>query len=161
MNWNNFWGTIWFLFIVVVLLVGLVFVERRKQQEQHQRYPNYYGSSTTQNNMSENTTLVPKTLNNTNEATAKANVPDIAVTGFGNSFAVICKASSQAQGWMKSTKGYDTGTGVIVQVTTQQKNPDGTYAIAEALTFVPGVKLVPDERGDGKGLKLVIRYVGE
>ena len=29
-------------------------------------------------------------------------------------------------------------------LTTQQRNPDGSYAVAEALTFVPGVRLAPD-----------------
>ena len=33
---------------------------------------------------------------------------------------------------------------VLVQVTTQQRNPDGSYAIAEALTYVPGVMVVGD-----------------
>ena len=28
-----------------------------------------------------------------------------------------------------------------MQVTTQQKNPDGSYAVAEALTYVPGVHI--------------------
>jgi len=32
----------------------------------------------------------------------------------------------------------------VVQVTTQQKNPDGSYAIAEALTYVPGVLIIAD-----------------
>jgi len=33
----------------------------------------------------------------------------------------------------------EVGEGCVVQVTTQQKNPDGSYSIAEALTFVPNV----------------------
>lgn len=35
----------------------------------------------------------------------------------------------------------DVEGGCIVQVTTQQTNPDGSYAVAEALTYVPGVHL--------------------
>ncbi len=42
---------------------------------------------------------------------------------------------------MKSTKAMFTGTGCVVQVTTQQRNPDGSYSLAEALTYVPGVKM--------------------
>ena len=34
-----------------------------------------------------------------------------------------------------------TPTGCVVQVTTQQTNPDGSYAVAEALTFIPGVTI--------------------
>jgi hypothetical protein len=37
----------------------------------------------------------------------------------------------------------------IVQVKTQQKNPDGSYAVAEALTFVPGVWIIEEKNADG------------
>jgi hypothetical protein len=72
---------------------------------------------------------------------AKDNISDLKVYGDGDTFALLCKASSQDQGWMKSTKVCNVGSGCIVQVTTQQKNPDGSYAIAEALTYVPNVHL--------------------
>lgn len=75
---------------------------------------------------------------------AKANISDLVVYGDGDTFALLCKASSQEQGWMKSTKVCNVFGGCIVQVTTQQKNPDGSYAVAEALTFVPGVHLDKD-----------------
>ena len=42
---------------------------------------------------------------------------------------------------MKSTKVCNVDNGCIVQVTTQQRNPDGSYAVAEALTFVPGINM--------------------
>ena len=43
---------------------------------------------------------------------------------------------------MKSTKAMEIPeVGCVVQVTTQQRNPDGSYAVAEALTFVPGVEV--------------------
>ena len=88
-----------------------------------------------------------KTLQNTDFADAQKNVPDIAKFGDPNSFRLISKASSEAEGWMKSTKAMQIdGVGCVVQVTTQQRNPDGSYAIAEALTFVPGV--VVDGDGD-------------
>ncbi|HEY5563856.1 MAG TPA: hypothetical protein VIK72_19240 [Clostridiaceae bacterium] len=72
---------------------------------------------------------------------AKANISDLVVYGDGDTFALLCKASSKEQGWLKSTKICNTQTGCIVQVTTQQKNPDGSYVIAEALTFVPGTHI--------------------
>jgi len=72
---------------------------------------------------------------------AKANISDLQVYGDGDTFALLCKASSQSQGWMKSTKVCNVEGGCIVQVTTQQKNPDGSYSIAEALTYVPAVQL--------------------
>lgn len=72
---------------------------------------------------------------------AKANISDLQVSGDGDTFALLCKASSQSQGWMKSTKVCNVEDGCIVQVTTQQKNPDGSYAVAEALSYVPGMHL--------------------
>lgn len=81
-----------------------------------------------------------KTLHNSDVSSARRNVPDLQVVGNGDSFKLLCKASSQEEGWMKSTKAMEIhGEGCLVQVTTQQRNPDGSYALAEALAFVPGV----------------------
>jgi hypothetical protein len=82
-----------------------------------------------------------KDLGITEVREAKANISDLQVFGDGDTFTLLCKASSQSQGWMKSTKVCNVEGGCIVQVTTQQKNPDGSYAVAEALTFVPGMKI--------------------
>lgn len=72
---------------------------------------------------------------------AKDNISDLVVYGDGDTFRLLCKASSQEQGWMKLTKVCNVPYGCIVQVTTQQKNPDGSYSVAEALTYVPGVMI--------------------
>jgi hypothetical protein len=87
---------------------------------------------------------------------AKANIADLVVYGDGDTFALLCKASSQEQGWMKSTKVCNLPNGCIVQVTTQQKNPDGSYSVAEALTFVPDVNM--DKSSEPRKL---IRIKGE
>jgi len=89
-----------------------------------------------------------KTLGNTDVNGARKNVKDIVVFGNGDLFKLLAKASSEAEGWMKSTKAMATAKGCAVQVTTQQRNPDGTYSIAEALTFVPGVFIDEDEHGN-------------
>jgi hypothetical protein len=34
--------------------------------------------------------------------------------------------------------------GVVLQVTTQQRNPDVSYSLAEAITFVPGTWIIED-----------------
>jgi len=88
-----------------------------------------------------------KTLHNSDISGARKNVRDIAVVGNGDLFQLLAKASSEAEGWMKSTKAMDTGIGCLVQVTTQQRNPDGSYSIAEALTFVPDVVVIEDTNG--------------
>jgi len=93
-----------------------------------------------------------KTLHNSDLSGARKNVKDIQVVGNGDLFQLLCKASSEAEGWMKSTKAMNVQTGCVVQVTTQQQNPDGSYSVAEALTFVPGVTIANDNNG---GRKLV------
>ena len=77
----------------------------------------------------------------------KAKVSDVQVIGNGNLFQLLSKASSKEQGWMKSCKAMEVPGGCVVQVTTQQGSN-----VAEALTYVPGVKVGPDENG---GRKLV------
>jgi len=90
-------------------------------------------------------------MHNTDVSGARENVKDIQVFGNGDTFKLLCKASSEAEGWMKSTKAMQIpdGVGCLVQVTTQQRNPDGSYAVAEALTFVPGVIIVQDFKNGG------------
>jgi len=92
-----------------------------------------------------------KTLQNSDISGARKNVPDIKVIGNGDMFRLLCKAYSESEGWMKSTKAMEVPGGCVVQVTTQQKNPDGSYAVAEALAFVPGVKII-DDVNDGRKL---------
>lgn len=96
-----------------------------------------------------------KTLTNTTAKGAKTQVKDIEFWGDGDLFKLISKASSQKEGWMKSTKAMQIGCGqgCVVQVTTQQRNPDGSYSVAEALTFVPGVVIYTKTGEDGKAIK--------
>jgi len=92
-----------------------------------------------------------KTLHNSDVSGARKNVKDIKVVGNGDMFRLLCKASSENEGWMKSTKAMEVSGGCVVQVTTQQRNEDGSYAVAEAITFVPCVKLA-DDVDDGRKL---------
>jgi len=88
-----------------------------------------------------------KTLNNSDVKGARKQVVDLEVFGDGDMFKLLSKASSNAERWMKSTKAMEIpGVGCVVQVTTQQGDN-----VAEALTFVPGVKIV----SEGVGRKLV------
>jgi len=97
-----------------------------------------------------------KTLGNTDVNGARKNVKDIVVFGNGDLFKLLAKASSEKEGWMKSTKAMAVTGGCLVQVTTQQRNPDGSYAVAEALSYVPGVGIGTDEDGNPK-----LRKIGE
>ncbi len=95
--------------------------------------------------------MTDKSLDIVDVNDAQTKVSDIKVVGNGDAFQLLCKASSQSQGWMKSTKAmYIKGIGCVVQSSTQQGDN-----VAEALTFVPGVKIVDDING---GRKLVGEY---
>ena len=84
-----------------------------------------------------------KSLSIKNIKEAEEVINDIEVFGNGDLFQLISKASSKSQGWMKSTKAMQLPHGVLVQVTTQQWDN-----VAEALTFVPGVKIKEDSNGN-------------
>lgn len=90
-----------------------------------------------------------KSLHNTDANGTKKNVSDVVFFGNGDLFVLMAKASSESQGWMKSTKACELPGGCLVQVTTQQRNPDGSYAVAEALTYVPGVSITTVVEDDG------------
>ena len=96
-----------------------------------------------------------KTLINRTGNGVQKNVPDVEFFGNPDGFQLICKAASQEEGWMKSTKAMEIpGAGCLVQVTTQQLNPDGNgYALAEALTFVPNCHILSQCKmsGDSDG----------
>ena len=97
--------------------------------------------------------MTDKTLHNSDISGTRKNVPDVQVVGNGDMFQLLCKASSQKEGWMKSTKAMEIpSVGCVVQVTTQQRNHDGTNAVAEALVFVPGARIAGDANN---GRKLV------
>ncbi len=93
-----------------------------------------------------------KTFCNSDINGTKKNVPDVKVFGDGDMFKLLCKASSDKEGWMKSTKAMEIdGVGCVIQVTTQQENPsDGSYSVAEAVTFVAGVQIKEELTTDGQ-----------
>jgi len=89
--------------------------------------------------------LETKTLGNTTASQAKDNVKDIIFWGDGDTFKLISKASSKAEGWMKSSKAMEIeGLGCVVQVTTQQGDN-----VAEAVTFVPNAVIVETTDANG------------
>jgi hypothetical protein len=93
-----------------------------------------------------------KTLHNSEASVARKNVKDIVSIGNTDNFKLLFKASSENEGWMKSTKAMDVGHGCVVQTTTQQRNIDGNYVVSDAVCYVPGVTIVDDEN---LGCKLV------
>jgi len=98
-----------------------------------------------------------KTLGCTSSREAKKIISDIVVWGDPDMFKLICKASSFREGWMKSTKAMEVGFGVVVQVTTQQRNHDGSYSVAEALTTVDNSQIHESKDENGK---IIGRWIG-
>lgn len=88
--------------------------------------------------------MAKKTINNTDVKGTKKQVPDVEIFGNGDMFKLLSKASSKKEKWMKSTKAMEVDGGCVVQVTTQQDSN-----IAEALCFVPGVKIQEEFNADG------------
>jgi hypothetical protein len=87
-----------------------------------------------------------KTLNVTSSEDLQEKVNDVEVVGNPDLWQLLCKASSQSQGWMKSCKAMQLISGCLVQVTTQQWD-----SVAEAITFVPGAK-IEDDINNGRKL---------
>lgn len=98
--------------------------------------------------------MTVKTLDNSTTDTAVDQVKDLKTWGNPDMWKLICKASSKSEGWMKSTKAMEIrDVGCLVQVTTQQTyelhDTEGSmgkaHAVAEAITFVPRVRIVEGE----------------
>ena len=83
-------------------------------------------------------------LKNTTNEDTKKNIDDAFIFG-DDCWKLITKFSSESRGTMKSTKAMQCGDAVVVQVTTQQRNQDGSYSLAEALTTVYNAKIVEHE----------------
>ena len=89
-----------------------------------------------------------KAMDNTCMGDVRKNTPSLEVFGDGDLWQLLVKVSSATMnGWMKSTKALEIpNVGCLVQVTTQYMDN-----VAEALTFVPGVRV----EGEGENRKIV------
>jgi hypothetical protein len=92
-----------------------------------------------------------KTLDNRCVSDAKKATSDIKTFGNGDMWKLLGKASSESEGWMKSTKAMPAGSGVLVQVSTQQGEN-----VAEALAFVPHAALQRLGEQDGRPLFTIV-----
>ena len=90
----------------------------------------------------------PKMITNVEEWSEKEQNDEI--YGNPNHFVVLFKVVSS--NLKKSTKAMQLDNGCIIQVTTERRSPDGAWSVAEAVSFVPGAKIVQDnpENIDGK-----------
>ena len=95
-----------------------------------------------------------KDLNISEVRGAKATIKDLVIHGDGDTFALLCKANSQEQGWMKTTKVCNLANGCLVQCETQQRNPDGSYSLSMAVQFVPDVNM--DKQSKPRKLSMIM-----
>jgi hypothetical protein len=72
------------------------------------------------------------------------------IYGKPDRFQLLFKAKGLT--WKKSTKAMETPGGCVVQVSSEQMNPDGSWSIAEALTYVPDVAILLEDGENGKCL---------
>ena len=94
-----------------------------------------------------------KTLGNTTASQAKDNVKDLQIWGNSDMWKLICKAWSEDEEWMKSTKAMEIpGVGCLVQVTTQNEELP-----SESVVFVSGIRIeeTKDEEGNVTARQLV------
>lgn len=74
----------------------------------------------------------------------------VATFGDPDRFQLLFKANGKT--WEKSTKAMELPGGCLVQVSTDELNPDGSRSVGEALTFVPGVRVVDEIGKSGRYL---------
>lgn len=82
-----------------------------------------------------------KSLDVTDMDNLKEKVNDVKIHGNPGHWVCLCKGSSESQGWMKTTKAANVEGGVVFQTETQQRNPNGSYALSQAVVFIPGAKV--------------------
>ena len=86
------------------------------------------------------------------KTTSTADTPDASITGDPDSLRLLFAVADLKRGYRKSTKALEVPGGCIVQVSTEVSLAGGSVAVAEALTFVPGVAVEPDATGKGAHL---------
>jgi hypothetical protein len=66
---------------------------------------------------------------------------DVSSKNFGNPdlFKLLVKAAGRD--FVKSTKAMEVAGGCLVQVSTRERSLDGTWSVAEALSFVPNTRI--------------------
>lgn len=72
--------------------------------------------------------------------TKTSDLPDEVKT-YGDPDQLKLLFKAQGKGWKKSTKAIELPGGCLVQVTTERQSADSDWANAEAVVFVPDVKL--------------------
>lgn len=79
-------------------------------------------------------------------------VQDEGLETFGNPDRLTLLFKVKSSTWIRSTKAMQAYGGCVVQFSTKSLMPDGSWNIAEAATYVPGVTIQNEPEGEGKFL---------
>ena len=71
---------------------------------------------------------------------------------FGNPDRLTLLFKAKGSTWIRSTKAMKVYGGCVVQFSTKSLRPDGSWNLAEAATYVPGVTIQNEPEGEGKFL---------
>jgi len=84
-------------------------------------------------------------VTDTADARSKARSQGSAIDVFGDPDQLKLLFKVQGAGWKKSTKALPVPGGCVIQMTTERQGRDGSWTIAEAMQFIPGATVEPDE----------------
>lgn len=74
------------------------------------------------------------------------------VETFGNPDRLILLFKAKGPTWIRSTKAMEVQGGCVVQFSTKSLMSDGSWNLAEAATYVPGVAIQNETEGEGRFL---------
>ena len=74
---------------------------------------------------------------------------DVKFWGDSELFKLISKSSSISEGWVRMVKAMQAGKNIMLSTSTQQRNPDGTYVVSEALSLIPSALIVEEKDANG------------
>jgi hypothetical protein len=88
---------------------------------------------------------IGKLVTQTSDLTSGPSSQTPEVYGNPDQFELLFKV--QTKEWKKSTKAFQAPNGCLIQVSTERRSADGSWAVAEAVDFVPGVTIVEEDGG--------------
>ena len=93
-----------------------------------------------------------------NEELNNTTPSDVRFWGDPEVFKLISRSSSLSEGWVRMVKAMQAGKNIMILTSTQQRNPDGTYVVSEALSLVPGALIVEEKDANDVVINRYIQF---
>jgi len=93
-----------------------------------------------------------------NEELNNTTPSDLKFWGDPELFKLISRSSSLSEGWVRMVKAMQAGPNVMILTSTQQRNPDGTYVVSEALSLAPYGQIEEKRNEEGQVVSRSIEY---